>query len=1122
MALTDNLLSYFKLDTNNSSQSDSTGNNDASVTGATYTSSGKISGGYDFDGTGDYIVTDADTGIDGSESRTLTGWCKRDTLSNDVILFTIGKTGTANAFGYYITSGDDLTFTSFASDYDTGIDVDDTDWHFYAITYDGSTVKTYFDGSPTTVPSSSKSLHTSASPLVIGANFDFDLSFEGKIDEVGLWTRALTGEEISSLWNNGDGLTYPFTGETHDVSVSDTANLTDSVSIEHTTPKTHPLALSDSTTLTETFSSYLLEPDYSLQYTEDFESDFGDWTNSAGNDVDWTRDTGSTPSNNTGPTGAANGDYFIFTEASSPFNKTASLEFDTSTGYNDGGKIEFYHHMFGADMGDLFFESYDGSSWSSQWSASGQQHADSTSAYTFVKSTFSSGTEKIRFRGETGDGYRSDMCLDLIKVYSYSGGASGTADKNTFWVNNSGTWVEFNHYEYFRVNKKQNQMSEFEVKIYDIDSTEKVYFKEGAEVLFFAGTNMILKGRIQTIEYSTGFEVIAKGFGMESKLLDKEFIKSGDNRIQYTNESAQTVVTEINSDILTTHSSGIFDTDYGDVSLRFEYANRLNALGKTAEALDYYWWVSQTSSNDYDTDYLHFDSNQGETSSQKTFDLTSSCHKTSQEKDINSLVNYVHALGYGDGINQLSTSCYAASTQSSLLNSNIDSTDTSVLVVDSSDFDATGSARMADEVITYAGISTNTLTGCSRGVGTTARAHNKGCYIEQHYTTDSAQTGSSVQVYGLMDKTLIDKTIVDRETLEIIASRYLMDRKTPIIRIKIESDEPITDAGLNIGDNVTVTDSEADISGDYRIVGQEFESNYGFLKLTTEVSNRSLEFIEQMNKAREDANAMAKYMQGSTNIYAINEAENCDSTHYLNLRFFIPNEAVAINKVLLNFKLKDFRSSHLGGADYITIPGGGWLPEFGGAAEGDDLQRGGNYFMAGNNANTAFFPVDLPDGAVVTRAIVYGNAGATAETWSLRREEIAGSAAGVMASANFDSADTSISNATIDNETYVYYLESSTIDDTDEIHGGRIDFTAPTYAIREEELTDPSVDLYTGEDGESMTKKATYTTDQTEIDLTTEASAVGAGKWVNLQFRPNKNMRIEADAHCQIFIESKT
>jgi len=492
---------------------------------------------------------------------------------------------------------------------------------------------------------------------------------------------------------------------------------------------------------------------------------------------------------------------------------------------------------------------------------------------------------------------------------NYINTPTGTANKDTFWIANGTTWVEFNHYEYFRVKKRQNQSSEFEIKIYDISTAQKAYFKEQAKVLFFAGETMILKGIIQNIEYSSAYEVIATGIGMEAKLLNKQFIKSGDNRVQYSNTSAQTIASEINDFTLTTASSGLWASDFGNISMRFEHANKLNALAKTADAIDYYWWISQTSSDNYAKNYLNIASNQGETSSQKTFALGSTSTKTSQEKDIANVVNYVYGLGYGDGVNQLKTSVYAASTQSSFLASNITATDSSIGLVDSSDFDATGSARIAEEQFTYAGISSNTLTGCTRGVNsTTAKPHNKLCYVEQHFDSDSPQTGSSIQTYGLMDHSLIDKSIIDLETLEVISSGYLSDRKTPIIRIKITSDEPLTDASLNIGDNVTVTDAEANISGDYRIVGMEYTSNYGVLSLEIEVSNKSLEFVEQMSKAKQDAEDMQKYMQGATNLYAITETSEGDASNYVNIRFFMPSEAVAMNKVLLNFKMKPIKT----------------------------------------------------------------------------------------------------------------------------------------------------------------------------------------------------------------------
>ncbi|MHA1383274.1 MAG: LamG domain-containing protein, partial [Candidatus Helarchaeota archaeon] len=929
----------------------------------------------------------------------------------------------------------------------------------------------------------------------------------------------------------------------------------------------------------------------------------------------------------------------------------------------------------------------------------------------------------------------------------------GEEGKNSVYINNNGTWEPFNHYEYFNVRKRQNQVSEFEIKIYDISTAEKAYFKEQAEVLFFAGKTLILKGRIQNIEYSSGYEVIARGFGMEAKLLDKEFIKNGENRIQYTNTSARTIVTEINDGILNLkdgdlalnligywaldetsgsvldsynnytgsalggvtrgatgkidncfdfdgiddaiqitsaldiegnnrltvaywmqgtggdhdypdiirnggsgdtnfkcsyrtasngagtfyvesadknlevtgstcltdgnwhHCVGVFDqfddslkfyvdgildgstsgasgmalknigndlrfgkhagaflqreyrgkldeigiwdcaltkaqiselynsgdglsyagifgADFGNISIRFEHANRLNAIGKVAEATDYKWWVS-TDPKDYDIDILNFASDQGETSSQKTFDIGSTCIKTSQEKDINNVVNYVRALGYGDGINQLKTSVYAASTQSSFLNENIDSTQSTILVADASDFDSTGSARIAEEQITYAGISANTLTGCTRGVNsTTARAHNKNCYIEQHFASDSPQTGSSIQTYGLMDQTFIDKTIVNRETLEVIASGYLSDKKSPIIRIKIKPDEPLTDATLNIGDTVTVTDPEANISGDYRIVGLDYTSNYGVLDLEIEVSNRSLEFIEQMNKQREESESMAKYMQGSTNIYAINEAENCDENHPLNMRFYLPDDLVALNKVLLSFKLKDYRS-------YTSTSGSNSVKTIIAASGRESYINKTTTFGEWVNIGSISTPDEDCDGVYLyfSGHCMNSPGGDMAKVWYIRIYDgtnyyfdeygISGLMGGNNLNGQIGCSFTFFIPGNQKNKTFTFQVMEALYNDgktyTFDFEGGYEMISKHTHAmgyeINEETLSNPSVDISAGEEG-SETSIGTYTSDQEDIDITDAVSKIGAGNWINIKFDPNKRMRIEANAYVKVFIES--
>ena len=68
-----------------------------------------------------------------------------------------------------------------------------------------------------------------------------------------------------------------------------------------------------------------------------------------------------------------------------------------------------------------------------------------------------------------------------------------------------------------------------------------------------------------------------------------------------TNISAQTIANEILSSgtdgttpwIITPNTTGLFAVDYGVLSIRFEYGNRLNSIAKLTQAIDYEWRVTQ-------------------------------------------------------------------------------------------------------------------------------------------------------------------------------------------------------------------------------------------------------------------------------------------------------------------------------------------------------------------------------------------------------------------------------------------------------------------------------------------------------------------------------------------------
>ncbi len=169
----------------------------------------------------------------------------------------------------------------------------------------------------------------------------------------------------------------------------------------------------------------------SFPWSEDFETFTGigtgnDWSDGTDDDFNWSVNSGSTPSVNTGPdvdhtTGNASGKY-LYTEASDPNfpQKRADLYtplFDMSS--LSYPKLEFWYHMYGAGMGDLFVDVYDDGVWHmAVWHREGQQSVSGTDwkkAVVDLTDYVSGSTQQIRFRGIT-DWWSSDMAVDDVSV----------------------------------------------------------------------------------------------------------------------------------------------------------------------------------------------------------------------------------------------------------------------------------------------------------------------------------------------------------------------------------------------------------------------------------------------------------------------------------------------------------------------------------------------------------------------------------------------------------------------------------------------------------------------------------------------------------------------------------
>ena len=184
-----------------------------------------------------------------------------------------------------------------------------------------------------------------------------------------------------------------------------------------TTGCTNPLANNyDSTSVIDDGSC--LYDCINVDTTESFESGQGiTWMLDPNNTVDWTNRSGGTPSNNTGPSSAFDGSYYMYTESSGSGSNKEAIMYVPCIDPSQWSQLSlvFAYHMYGATMGDLSIEvSQDsGATWIQELSISGDQGNQWNE--TFVNLGAYTTSISVRVKAETGTSYTSDISIDLLR-----------------------------------------------------------------------------------------------------------------------------------------------------------------------------------------------------------------------------------------------------------------------------------------------------------------------------------------------------------------------------------------------------------------------------------------------------------------------------------------------------------------------------------------------------------------------------------------------------------------------------------------------------------------------------------------------------------------------------------
>lgn len=208
MALSDNLVSYWKFEGNSN---DELGGNNGTDTSITYSSTSGIVGQYAlFDAGGDKIDC-ASAGIPtGTSSRTFSVWVK---LTGVVLVFVYGNGGSAGQMMSLYFNTTTMSMFGIAADVNIATSSSTGTWYHLVMTYNGTTIEMFKNGS--SIGTGTPTLNTATgSTFTIGHDNGTWAGggSDGRIDELGIWSRVLSGAEITELYNGGAGLAYPFAG----------------------------------------------------------------------------------------------------------------------------------------------------------------------------------------------------------------------------------------------------------------------------------------------------------------------------------------------------------------------------------------------------------------------------------------------------------------------------------------------------------------------------------------------------------------------------------------------------------------------------------------------------------------------------------------------------------------------------------------------------------------------------------------------------------------------------------------------------------------------------------------------------------------------------------------------
>jgi hypothetical protein len=209
------LISWWRAEGN---AFDSAGANHGVLTNGATFAAGNVGQSFAFDGVNDFVIV-PDSPTLRPSSITLEAWAMFNAPDGPVFTKPLGA-GEGDSFALFLLSG---TLHGFIHDINEGgvlVSSPSTlalgQWHHVAFTFDDSTKEQalYINGARVATSQSNRSIGYDNKPVLLGHDINFgafNFPLHGRVDEASIYNRALTGDEMASIYNAGSAGKQPFT-----------------------------------------------------------------------------------------------------------------------------------------------------------------------------------------------------------------------------------------------------------------------------------------------------------------------------------------------------------------------------------------------------------------------------------------------------------------------------------------------------------------------------------------------------------------------------------------------------------------------------------------------------------------------------------------------------------------------------------------------------------------------------------------------------------------------------------------------------------------------------------------------------------------------------------------------